>query len=42
LADAEVVGAPLGLHPAVIRLACRRRREAGLADSPGFLARRAG
>jgi sirohydrochlorin ferrochelatase len=30
-AGADVVGAPLGLHPAVIRLACRRRREAVLA-----------
>jgi sirohydrochlorin ferrochelatase len=28
LAGADVVSAPLGLHPAVIRLACRRRREA--------------
>jgi sirohydrochlorin ferrochelatase len=27
-AGADVVSAPLGLHPAVIRLACRRRREA--------------
>jgi hypothetical protein len=25
-----VVGAPLGSHPAVIRLACRRRRQAGV------------
>ena len=33
LAGADVVSAPLGLHPAVIRLACRRRREAVL---PGF------
>jgi sirohydrochlorin ferrochelatase len=32
---ADVVGAPLGLHPAVIRLACRRRREAMLA-APTF------
>jgi sirohydrochlorin ferrochelatase len=30
-AGADVVGAPLGLHPAVVRLACRRRREAVLA-----------
>jgi sirohydrochlorin ferrochelatase len=30
-AGADVVSAPLGLHPAVIRLACRRRREAVLA-----------
>jgi sirohydrochlorin ferrochelatase len=30
-ADADVVAAPLGLHPAVVRLACRRRREAALA-----------
>ncbi|UQX13510.1 sirohydrochlorin chelatase [Candidatus Mycobacterium methanotrophicum] len=29
-ADADAVGAPLGLHPAVLRLACRRRRHAGL------------
>jgi len=29
-AGADVVAAPLGLHPAVIRLACRRRREAAL------------
>ena len=29
-AAADVVAAPLGLHPAVIRLACRRRREAVL------------
>lgn len=34
-AGADVVGAPLGLHPAVIRLACRRRREAMLA-APAF------
>ncbi|WP_018180871.1 sirohydrochlorin chelatase [Jongsikchunia kroppenstedtii] len=31
-AGADVVGEPLGLHPAVIRLACLRRRYAGLAD----------
>jgi sirohydrochlorin ferrochelatase len=30
-AGADVVAEPLGLHPAVIRLVCRRRREAGLA-----------
>ncbi|HEY1842530.1 MAG TPA: CbiX/SirB N-terminal domain-containing protein [Mycobacterium sp.] len=36
LAGADVVGAPLGLHPAVIRLACRRRREAALSDAPAF------
>jgi sirohydrochlorin ferrochelatase len=41
LAGADVVGSPLGLHPAVIQLACRRRREAELADAPGFPARRA-
>ena len=41
LAGADVVASPLGLHPAVIRLACRRRREAGLAAPPGFAARRA-
>ena len=27
-AGADVVAAPLGLHPAVIRLACSRRRYA--------------
>jgi len=37
---ADVVGAPLGSHPAVVRLACLRRRHAGVpaavgqADSP--------
>jgi sirohydrochlorin ferrochelatase len=36
LAGADVVGGPLGLHPAVIRLACRRRREAVLSDAPAF------
>ncbi|WIM88733.1 sirohydrochlorin chelatase [Candidatus Mycobacterium wuenschmannii] len=35
-AGADVVAEPLGLHPAVIRLACRRRREAGLMDAPEF------
>jgi sirohydrochlorin ferrochelatase len=30
-AGADVVSAPLGAHPAVIRLACRRRRHAELA-----------
>jgi sirohydrochlorin ferrochelatase len=35
-AGADVVSAPLGLHPAVIRLACRRRREAVLA-TPAFV-----
>ena len=41
-AGADVVGAPLGSHPAVVRLACLRRRHAddvlavvGQADSPG-------
>jgi sirohydrochlorin ferrochelatase len=34
-AGADVVAAPLGLHPAVIRLACRRRREAALCEVPG-------
>ncbi len=34
-AGADVVAAPLGLHPAVIRLACRRRREAVLT-APAF------
>ena len=34
LAGADVVGSPLGLHPAVLRLACRRRREAALAEAP--------
>jgi hypothetical protein len=29
-AGADVVGAPLGPHPGVIRLACRRRRHAEL------------
>jgi sirohydrochlorin ferrochelatase len=29
-AGADVVGAPLGSHPAVIRLACRRRRQASV------------
>jgi sirohydrochlorin ferrochelatase len=39
-AGADVVGAPLGSHPAVVRLACQRRRYAdvltpvGQADSP--------
>jgi sirohydrochlorin ferrochelatase len=33
-AGADVVSAPLGLHPAVIRLACRRRREAAFCDVP--------
>ena len=39
-AGADVVGAPLGSHPAVVRLACLRRRHAdvlapvGHADSP--------
>jgi sirohydrochlorin ferrochelatase len=33
-AGADVVSAPLGLHPAVIRLACRRRREAALRQAP--------
>jgi sirohydrochlorin ferrochelatase len=32
-AGADVVAAPLGLHPAVIRLICRRRREAVLTFS---------
>ena len=41
LAGADVVSSPLGLHPAVIRLACRRRREAVLADAPASAARRA-
>jgi sirohydrochlorin ferrochelatase len=40
-AGADVVGLPLGLHPAVIRLACRRRREAELADAPRFACLRA-
>jgi hypothetical protein len=35
-AGADVVSAPLGLHPAVIRLACRRRREAVLV-TPAFV-----
>ena len=41
-AGADVVGAPLGSHPAVVRLACLRRRHAdvlatvGQADSPGM------
>jgi sirohydrochlorin ferrochelatase len=35
LAGADVVSAPLGLHPAVIRLACRRRREAAFCEVPG-------
>jgi sirohydrochlorin ferrochelatase len=34
LAGADVVSAPLGLHPAVIRLACRRRREAVFTGAP--------
>jgi sirohydrochlorin ferrochelatase len=40
--DADVVSAPLGSHPAVVRLACLRRRHAdllaavGQADSPGL------
>lgn len=33
-AGADVVAAPLGVHPAVIRLVCRRRREAALSDAP--------
>ena len=33
-AGADVVGAPLGPHPAVIRLACRRRRHAELIAAP--------
>jgi sirohydrochlorin ferrochelatase len=33
-AGADVVSAPLGLHPAVIRLACRRRREAAICQAP--------
>ena len=33
-AGADVVAAPLGLHPAVIRLVCRRRREAVLCEAP--------
>ena len=36
VAGADVVGAPLGLHPAVIRLVCRRRREAGLLATPAL------
>lgn len=32
-AGADVVAAPLGLHPAVIRLVCRRRREAALTPA---------
>jgi sirohydrochlorin ferrochelatase len=41
-AGADVVGAPLGSHPAVVRLACLRRRHAdvlaavGQADNPGL------
>jgi sirohydrochlorin ferrochelatase len=41
-AGADVVAAPLGPHPAVVRLACLRRRQAdllaavGQADSPGL------
>jgi sirohydrochlorin ferrochelatase len=41
-AGADVVGAPLGSHPAVVRLACLRRRHAdvlaavGQADRPGL------
>jgi sirohydrochlorin ferrochelatase len=34
-AGADVVGAPLGPHPAVIRLACRRRGHAGLPAAVG-------
>jgi len=34
LAGADVVSAPLGLHPAVVRLACRRRREAVFTGAP--------
>jgi sirohydrochlorin ferrochelatase len=34
LAGADVVSAPLGLHPAVIKLGCRRRREAVFSESP--------
>ena len=33
-AGADVVGAPLGLHPAVVRLACLRRKHADLAAAP--------
>jgi len=33
-AGADAVGAPLGLHPAVIRLVCRRCRHAGLSPRP--------
>ncbi|KXO92369.1 cobalamin biosynthesis protein CbiX [Tsukamurella pulmonis] len=34
-AGADVVAAPLGLHPAVVRLACLRRSYAGLATPSG-------
>jgi sirohydrochlorin ferrochelatase len=34
-AGADVVGAPLGSHPAVIRLACRRRRQASVLAAVG-------
>jgi sirohydrochlorin ferrochelatase len=34
-AGADVVGAPLGSHPAVIRLACRRRRQASVLTAVG-------
>jgi sirohydrochlorin ferrochelatase len=33
-AGADLVAAPLGSHPAVIRLACLRRRHAGLVAAP--------
>ena len=34
-AGADLVGAPLGSHPAVIRLACRRRRQASVLAAVG-------
>jgi sirohydrochlorin ferrochelatase len=34
-ASADVVGAPLGSHPAVTRLACRRRRQASVLAAVG-------
>jgi sirohydrochlorin ferrochelatase len=34
-AGADVVGAPLGTHPAVIRLACLRRRHAAVLVAAG-------
>jgi sirohydrochlorin ferrochelatase len=34
-AGADLVGAPLGSHPAVIRLACRRRRQASALAAVG-------